>query len=404
MSKRNPVRLVVVAAATAVVAWQAYAFALVPNLRLSDPALALSRDPYDAATLSKQITIKSQKARAYVTSSEDSRDAAKSLIKAPLSRASLRIIGMEAAARKDIASAEEAIQLSNRISRRDSWAQIWLVEQAARNNDFDAILSHLNAALLVTPELSPVLNPILVQATVYPEVRDAVRPFLRGNAAWTPTFLNDAAKSAKLTDIYDIVEPVTRSLAADEYGPALAHLIFRLASEGRWDDAMRIAEASWKDFNPSEFGKAPPSDATSDKRLGRLAWTYAESNGISSSVGAGGSLLADLAPLSRGTIAERAFPVRAASGYTLTHRIRFERSARASRLEWSARCLTSVTEDGSVFWQETLPDGSGIHSFRATFAVPATCNLVALSLAGSGPDGQSSTAFEVTDLMLEQDI
>ena len=98
-----------------------------------------------------------------------------------------------------------AMALSSRTSRRDTLAQIWLLEKAAEQNDFDALLTHYDAAVTVTPELASVIHPILVATLKYETARSALKPYIRRSARWMPGFLNIASRDAAVGDLVDLL-------------------------------------------------------------------------------------------------------------------------------------------------------------------------------------------------------
>ncbi|WP_435419197.1 hypothetical protein WAB17_06485 [Parerythrobacter aurantius] len=391
-------RTTILVAITAACAWQAYRFALLPNLRLSQPAVALAQYPDDASALSRDINNRIGKTGKYATTPEDRQAAVRSLVDTPLSRSSLRIIGMDKAMRGSVADARTALGLSNRISRRDSWAQIWLLENAARQDDSEAILNHYNAALAVTPELAPVLNPILVKASSDREVRAALRPYLSRDAAWAPGFLALAAKDGRLDDVMAIARPVTRQLGTDPYKPAVAQILLRLAAAGEWPEAMELARSVWDDFDSAAFADVSPSAASADERLGPLAWQFGDTDGIDATFAAGKTIEALLSPLARGTVATRSVPVTPGQSYQLRHRTQFERGSEGVRISWRADCLDAAGAASAAVWQEAVPVGFGPSVFERGFTAPAGCNLLSLTLSATGPDGQTASVVRITNL------
>ena len=397
-SKIGIVKSAAVAGLSLAAAWQAYAFAIVPNLRLSSPELALAHRPHDAASLSKRVGAKIKEAGAYVSAPSDASEAVRSLVFTPLSRSSLRIIGMDAAQRGEADAARSAITLSHRLSRRDPWTEIWLLEQAARKDDFDGILTHYNAALSVNPELAPVLNPILVTATASPQVRLPLKEYLRGNAPWVPGYLAAASRDANIDDLVEMVMPVAHHLRGEPFTPALSAIVYRLAANGRWDEAMRVADATWTDFDAPKFAQMALSDASTDLRLGQLAWSLGSEQGVASSLTRDGGLEARLSPLARGTIASRDMRLSGPGQYAFTQRVDFGGSWQGARLRWSADCVPASGAPPERVWDQTLPVASKATTYRSTVSVPGGCNLLRLTLSGTGPEGQSEALFSVGDL------
>lgn len=393
---------VTIAAATLAVAWHSYSLALIPNLRRSAPELVLSRNAADAVALSKTVLKRVRERGQYVSDPRDGKAARLSLVETPLSRSSLRIIGFDYASRRDLPKAAKLMSLSNRVSRRDTWAQVWLLEQAAREDDFDAILTHYHAALSVKPDLARVLNPILVSVTRFPEVRAALRPYLRVNASWTAGFLAEAATKAKTSDVTDTILPVAHHLADDAYIPAVSQIIYRLGAEGRSDEAMALADTVWDDFDREAFLAFPPDAANSDRRLGNLAWTFGSEGGISSQLSGEGVLEVTLSPLARGVVASRSYPTGGAGNYSLTQRLGITGDPAPSQMRWQAECVDGALPNRTVIWSQSLPLGRDAATYRSTISVPAGCSLVALSLIGTGPDGQREATVTLSGLAFER--
>lgn len=389
---------VIIVSLTVAGAWQAYSFALRPFLRLSSPELLLKSDGNDAVAISKRVQRKTQKAGKYVSDASDNRAALRSLIDAPLSRSSLRIIGMDAAAKGDTKAAASALELAHRVSRRDPWTEAWLLEHSAKVNDFGGILRHYNAALAVHPELAPALNPIMAQAAVHAQVRTALTPYLRDNASWASGFLAQAANDTALENVLALVEPIAHHLDDDKYIPALSRIMYRLAAEGKWTDAANLAAATWPDFDATEFQGMTPNVITSDKRLGGLAWTFGDSQGLSSRLLEGGGFETTLAPLARGTILTRDIPVSGGGGYALTQRIAFGDNWQSAHIRWRASCSAKSGDAPQKFWEQAIPSSGKEVEYLAHFVVPANCMLVTLSLEGSGPDGQPDEDFTIKSI------
>ena len=298
----------------------------------------------------------------------------------------------------DAERARAAMNLSDRISRRDTMAQAWLLEKTLARNEFEAALQHYHAALSVRPELGPVLHPVLVTAVQYPEVRSAIRPYLVSDASWAPSFLGKASEDAAPGDLLDTILPVARWLGTEPYYDSIGRLARRLAAGGRWDDAMELAETTWGDFSAQEFASPSPSKATTDKRLGLLAWSLTTSKGINARVTQDGVLDVSMDPLSRGTIAYRELPARGGGTYSLTQRVKFFGSGEMARISWHANCLASADRPGNRVWSQSIPSRSEATTYRSNVSIPPDCNLLALTLSGTGPESQRQSNFNITQL------
>lgn len=393
-SPSKTVKIQVIALVALIAAWQSYQFAVTVNLRLADPEAALQRQPDDAFALAKVVKNKSRAAEEYVSDAADTSAAIQSLVKTPLSRSSLRIIGMNSAAAGEAQTAFAAMSLADRVSRRDTTAQIWLLERAAASDNFDAILRHYDAAMSVSPELGPILLPIMVDALQYRQVREGMRTYVLRQARWMPGFLSLASRDASLDNLVDLMRPVAGALSGEEYEPSVAQIIYRLAANSGEDAAMELAEAVWGDFDAEKFSDSSPSEATLDRRLGLLAWELGEDSGIQSRLNVNGAIEITMRPLSRGVVVRRHFPVEGGQTYNLMQRVNFKGEGGA-RLAWRGDC---VTNSGSErIWEQALPTSMDAVTYRSEIAIPSQCNILALSLTGNGADGQLPTDASISE-------
>lgn len=398
-SPSKTVKIQVIALVALIAAWQSYQFAVTVNLRLADPEAALQRQPDDAFALAKVVKNKSRAAEEYVSDAADTSAAIQSLVKTPLSRSSLRIIGMNSAAAGEAQTAFAAMPLADRVSRRDTTAQIWLLERAAASDNFDAILRHYDAAMSVSPELGPILLPIMVDALQYRQVREGMRAYVLRQARWMPAFLSLAARDASLDNLVDLMRPVAGAWSGEEYEPSVAQIIYRLAANSGEDAAMGLAEAVWGDFDAEKFSDSAPSEATLDRRLGLLAWELGEDSGIQSRLNVNGAIEVTMRPLSRGVVLRRHFPVEEGQAYNLTQRVNFKGEGGA-RLVWHGDC---VTNSGTQrIWEQSLPAAGQAVTYRSAIVVPLDCGMISFTLRGSGPDGQRSASATIGELTLSE--
>ena len=388
-------KFLLIGAASLALAWPAYDFALFSTLRVANPEVALRLSPSDSVALAKVVSLRIKEEQRYDADPDDTRAALRSLSATPLSRSSLRIVGMNAGLAGDSDRAAAAMGLSSRVSRRDTLAQAWLLERSLERNDFEAALQHYHAALSVRPELDQVLNPVLVTTVQYPEIRTAIRPYLVSNARWAPSFLNRASEDADATTLFEMISPVARWLGSEPYYHSMGRIAYRLAADGKWDDAMELAETTWGDFSAQEFAALPPSRITTDKRLGRLAWALTTGQGINARVNQDGTMDVSMDPLSRGTIAVREVAVAGGGQYSFIQRVKFFGSGEMARINWRAECVSSADEKSRPVWKQTVPSRSDAMTYRSAINVPVDCNLLSLTLSGTGPESQRQSTFRI---------
>ena len=90
--------------------------------------------------------------------------AERSLRTQALGASAVRILGYGAEVDRHPARAEALIKLSQRVSRRDLGAQLWLIERAVGTGDVPEALRHYDIALRTTDKTAQLLYPILTSA------------------------------------------------------------------------------------------------------------------------------------------------------------------------------------------------------------------------------------------------
>ena len=118
----------------------------------------------------------------------------------------LRNLGYLSDAKGKPAKAEQLIRMAAKLSRRETGAQMWLIEAEARKGNTRQTLAHYDIALRTKPETQEIFFPRLVAAIEDPEIRDALKPFFSAEASWTVNFLYFAvATSEAPSTVVDLI-------------------------------------------------------------------------------------------------------------------------------------------------------------------------------------------------------
>ncbi|WFL78729.1 hypothetical protein P7228_06605 [Altererythrobacter arenosus] len=382
-------------------AFSAYQFSRFSHLRVQNPVRAHAERPDDALALAKVVDKRVAEAQEIRVNDSENMQALRSLVAFPLSRSSLRIIGFGFADAGDQAKAEEAMILSNRVSRRDAWAQLWFIEQAAKVGDYQAAVDHYHAALSVKPRLEDVLIPPLVQTLSEREARQAIRPYLASRAPWSRAFVAHASANADPVDLLDLIGSNEDIFTVEENAQAATTLIYRLAAIGRWDKAMALASRIWSDFGVDEFSAPGVTRASIDERLGSLAWMLAREGGIDSRTMEDGKVEVTMSPLSRGMIIAREFPVRPNSDYRLSQRVNYSGSGAKPRLWWQGECIGEANGNRKLIWEQRLPQDQTIGTYSSEIEADQNCNLLRISILGVGPESQLPATVILSNIGFE---
>jgi hypothetical protein len=401
-SARDLAKYGAIALLAGLAAFTAYDFSRFAYVRYADPVSAQEERPTDAAALSGWLDTRIGNNQQLLPGQEDAELARQSLVERPLSRASLRIMALAADARGDIAFADRAMELSERVSRRDSLAQLWLIERAVQRDDLKSAVAHYHAALSVQPGLGKILLPVLANALAFPEVREEIRPYLEQRASWVPSLIQAAVDQSPTGDLIDLMMPAAGILSDDQYTAANARLMARLASEGKADLAWDYAQKIWPDFDRERFAKFSWNENTADEHMGSLAWTLSPDSKITADLSAGSSLAVSLSPLARGLIARRDVVVEPGTSYQLTQRLAFDAGTPRGQIRWSGEC---VSADGAMTpaWEQIIPSASATSTYRFAIRAPSGCNLMRISLSGTGPEGQLASTLKISDIAFTKD-
>ena len=321
----------------------------------------------------------------------------------PLNAKALAVWGLsQASEQKAEQAALPLMTLADKVTRREPISQVWLIEAASAAGDVPGAIRHYNAALSTNPPLQASLLPVLVAALDFPDVQQALRPYVR-TAPWMPAYLAMAATSARTDSVLALVAGAGKDLSAEAFAPVQAILIRRLAAEGRADAALAHARAVWPDYDRKAFARFAVTPATLDKRLGTLAWALADSEGIGAAL-EDGAVVATLEPLGRGAVLARDVAVQAGATYQLIQTVGVDSGPRPTSLRWRASCVPAdPSQPATEFWSQLVPVTSTATTYRTALTVPTGCGLAHLELVAFGPEGQIATTLRLSGLDLRRD-
>lgn len=403
-TRLNPMRSLwgaLLACASCFCAYQAWNDAHFAYLRQADPAAAYKERPTDALSLSKALDVKLGKQPGSPISPDNLRHLRAAIIEAPLSRALLRIAGVKAELDGNAAKADGMMLLSNAVSRRDALTQLWLIERSVRRDDMKSAIAHYHAALSVHPELGAALFPILSKAIAFPEVRAAIAPYIARQARWSADLIGAATLQGNPTDVALLIIPVGDMARGEAYDAISAQLISRLAELGEFTLARQLAGTLIEDLNNKELDALEVNDTTTDKRLGKLAWSFPTDGSILTSANGLGGFDIDIGPLAHGRAATRTIPVTGGRTYIFSQTLRgASGDDLAAALSWRASC--SSAQSSQPVWEQILPPPRQTQRYESTIAVPTGCKGLALTLVARGSDGQQSAHLAIEALALRQ--
>ncbi|WP_436803545.1 hypothetical protein [Sphingomonas sp. DT-51] len=380
-------------------AWHAAVDSWVANARTSDPAAVLRQRPDDAVALGRLVDRRLQRTPDALISDNEAARARASLAVRPLSRTSLRIIGLWAAQRHDPALAGRAMMLSDRVSRRDAPTQFWMIEQAVQRGDVAAALAHYHAVMSVQPRTRTELYPVLTGALASADIRRALAPYIARQTNWAVDLIGFAINSGEPRDVAALLFPIAPALRRSSFAVTNALLISRLTDSGAALIARSFVRALWPDIAPETFAQFAVSSATTDRRLASFGWSLNSVNGVTAVANDKGGFDVEADPLTSGTAASRTLLVRPGTRYMFEQVIGRSNNGSAPTLTWRGYCRSSAGERVAIFEHAARAESEPKRD-QISFAVPAACPAVEFVLSANGSDGQTVEEVSLTSLYL----
>ena len=328
----------------------------------------------------------------FAATPDDAANARVALQRDPLNRTLLRTLGVQAEVAGDVQSALRAMQMADRVSRRDSITELWLGEYYRRNRMPAKAVQHYNAAMLVRPELQKVLFPQMTKSLAQADFQAAIRPYIISQASWTIPFVGTAA-GTDVNDAYRLVLPVASSMIDNGFNEALADIILRLAQQNKEASALSLAQTVFPDLNMAAFRKAAWGAATLDPRMGRLSWTFPQSAEINSTLDAKGELTIQVSPLAAGAFAERAFMIEGGRTFNLKYDVSAIGTMSKANLGWTVDCINGNLPER--LWQSDMSASARYGSRSERITIPASCSLILLTGRVTGSDSQFPVELRV---------
>jgi hypothetical protein len=367
-------------------------------LREGDPKSAYSADPSDGLAAVKAFAAELKANPQFIISGRDAEAARASLVSRPLNATLLSFYGLRAAYIGKSRLAVALMASADAVSRRDAFSQLWMIEQKSGANDVGGAISHYNALLSVHPETQATLLPVLVSALAYPEVRSAMRPYLKAETRWSFPFLDLASQRAEVGDYRGLVQPIVPRLRDDGYAASSARIIYRMLQSGLAGDAWKLFSLVAPNVDVGAFRDFAPRPINLDPKWQSLSWVLGQSVDISASVVGIGAINVSMAPTAGGMIASRDVAVIPSSTYILGHRLIYEPGSARASLLWRVSC--AAQSGPQLIVERFVPATENLNLVRLLVNVPENCHLMRVELSAVGSEGQWNSVVQIAELAL----
>lgn len=245
------------------------------NVRDGLPAWVQQLAPYDARSmaLSPQRLVTDYRRPGVLDRMRA--EAVTALLRDPTVVQAVNVLGVSHAIANDAGRAERAFLYSQSLSRRDLFAQLWLIERNVQRNDIRGALAHYDTVLRTSPPGGQNLFPLLAAASRTPAIAAELNRLLRARPNWgrdflTAFLLSQTDPAALYTVTRGVVGP--GDPAEREH---LALLLRALVGAEAFDLAWRAHLDAW----PGRARAGPPvrnGDFSEAPGLAPFDWGFAE--------------------------------------------------------------------------------------------------------------------------------
>lgn len=380
----------------ALVGLYAVIFTIAQMVAVRNPALAHRLLPHDpritsllAATLIRPDASIADRTRADMLAND-------ALHRDPSSVIAISTLAINAQARSDVGQARRLFDYAQRLSRRDPTTQLWAIENAVQRQDIPAALRHYDIALRTSPNLFPVLFPVLAAAGINPEVRGPLVRLLTHRPSWASDFIGSL--SGKEHDPHDAATLLNALAQAgitipDKVSSAVVNaLIAKGDDDAAWQFYMTLRRnVDVRRSRDARFTLA--SDAPS-----LFDWVAINDNGVNATIqyNARGGLVDFTAPASVGGALLQQLQRLPPGDYVIAGRTNAIDQAANSKPYFVLTC-SGGAELGRVELPNSTISGG---RFAGRIRVPAGCPAQALALMAQPSDLVSGTSGQILSVQL----
>ncbi len=191
----------------------------------------------------------------------------------------LQLLGLVANARGEQAAAARLMSLSEQLSRRNGFVQLWFVDNDARAGRTADALSHFDIAMNASPALNGKLYPVLANALRDPAIRREFAGYVRREPEWLPSFLGYAV------DQGNNPEAIARALIdagglppGKNYDATVALLLGKLAASGKFGATLELYQVQAPKAQVAATSSLGFEAASIDPRFTPVTWEFLPSD------------------------------------------------------------------------------------------------------------------------------
>ncbi len=368
--------------------------ALVHATRESNPALALSFDGDDAMALALRADTQLAEAATQGKVIDVSAEARRSLRAQAVNPYAARLLGFGADGLGDHKRAFALNLIAEHLSRRESGAQLWLMEHAVERNDVAAVLARYDVLLRTNGNMYPQLLPKLALALSDPAIRNAFVPYVRKTPAWLPSLIGTAIGTPNPDALSYALRQAGGMPKGEAYQPFVPILLGQLFARQKFAEA-RAFYHSLPGSDPQMVTSAAFTQAGLDPKFAPVSWALESSATVSAVPEKDGAArsIRTFAPSGATGIAASKYLFIPPGTYRFGSAQTIITPSTNARASWVLRCASSA--DQAVIYQNDI-----IRTGRAAppsdqVTIPANCTVQRLELNLAGGDDSAGLELSV---------
>jgi hypothetical protein len=287
--------------------------------------------------------------------------------------------------------------LAERVSRRDLFVQLWLIEDAVGRDDIAGAVMHYDRAMSVVPASRDRLFAILARALDEPEIRRELAAYVRQDRPWAYDFVGYAIDNAPAPDLVaDLLARSGGSRKVPRHQPLETALLMKLVSHGDAVLAHRYASQMGKGRNTA-IDRFELGDRTMDPVMRPFTWSISDDAQLTTRLDEQGNLTVVVPSGAQGSAANRVMVLKSGR-WTITQAVDLPSLSPMAAGVWTAVCVGGKVSE--PIWSQSLPLRPGRQNYRSSFDVPANCPAVRFNLSVRGDDSQVEAQMAVGSLAL----
>lgn len=360
--------------------------AVVNATRVAAPDVALKVSPHDGGALASRANLQWAQAGQAGKVMDQTKAAKAALKDAALLPAALRLAGYGADLTGNQKKAETLNLLATRVSRRESAAQLWLMEAAVARNDVKAVLARYDVVLRTNGGARDKLFPLLATALSDPEIRDAFVPYVRQAPNWLIPFASYAAVTSPTPDALSYALRQAGGLPKTEEARSLeSGLLAQLLAKQKFAEA-RAFYLTLRGAVGQVTVSSALNAASIDSRFAPITWYLERGANIGAELGGGEKTreLRVFALSGESGLAANKYLYLSPGSYRFVPRYNVTVNSANARAFWAIRCMASV--DAPVIYQYDMIRAARAASPTEAFTVSSNCPVQRLDLNVAGGD------------------